>query len=717
MKATSEMNILDAVEMLSNITDLDLDKPVGILKYEDKKTGKITFKTLEAVDSDKKIKGLHDVEEAYLNTLRYLGSFYKEEFASKNWKETEDRIKSLMVIVGDLAKKLDRYGELIEKNEHRSVKTFKEFRNLQEFYQKNISPKVSEGTLGKWILEAARGAWGSDSTEIRGRAQKGKKVLQTTRIFIDLESVKNDTEYELFYLRKEDGGRFFSPELIRNIKLVSDFGDFINKAKPGDLLTDIDLWQDKVCQNIAKSMIKTANEEITLFFHDLFRHKDHDHISNLSKALFALFAASNPKNLKKEVSVKCAVDYFSDFLMFFERVLKNPEYQKIVAYPPKKSHTIARNTLRVVRAISDAIFEHKGFIEAARPLVHQLLEEGGHKISSEHVVENNAIWSRLAQASKAMDKVVKTHPNGPLNKVIETIVRGQYRTYQPISPINFPGYLYSFYYDEKAVRVLRIPSPTRQESIDKSEVLFEFIDFVQSEKPHLMIQMQDRTTFKESARAFCLEKLNDNISVFTLPLDTEFYHQTHLYYDEDSWDIFSDQVLDLALDPNAGFYLDEDIRDKIEPSVPSIIETLHSLFFQNKKALKRIERLVFLDLFYLFLTLKVIEVTKPKTLSFTCKDGLDTSNVFNALFFVFFELLSEEKISEAKLLDLETLLFAPPLLARERAPLAHRLMRLTHTIKHLETTKGTLGDKVYRDFVKEALRLLIGDDIAEGWVS
>lgn len=692
LKAYKTMNIVDAVELLSNIADLELDQEVGILVSEDAANGRTTFKTVGRVSEEDRVEGLHAIETAFKNTLDYLIKFYKEEFAAKDWEATRDRIKSLMVMVGDSANKLDAYGEVVEPKEHKSLKRCREYRNLQEFYKKNIAGEVVEGTLGKWILEAAKGAWGTKDTKV-----KASDIPETSRIYIDLESVKNDTEYELFYLRKEDGGRFFSPQLIRNIKLVSDFGDFVNKSKPGDLLTDIDIWQDRTIQHAALEMVRYSKTELNLLFKDLLKHRDHYLVEHIVKAALALIAASNPHNVKREAGHKACANYLEDFLGFYRKALLSDEYQRLIAYPPKKSHIIGRSILQVMHGLSRAMFEHKGYLDSCRSLIRHLMEEGGQK------ADNTTLWKCLDSGYRALDKVIKTHPNGPLNKVIDTIVRGQYHQLQPITPHNFPGWLYNIYLEDYAVAVLRLPSPTSQESIAKAEIIPEYAEFLRADEKHFTVNLQDRTLFKECARAFALESGD----VISIPVDTEFYHQASRYSEIDDWDDFSDQLRDLACDPTAGYWMNEELKEKIEPIVPQLIEMIHSLYFQNRKELNVEERKVFIDIFYFFLVQKAIGLVKPKSMAFVCKDGVDVSNSFSCLQWVFFELLSEENIKREKILDLETMLFLPPLLVRERLPLSSRFKRLLSAVKYIEGLREKLGAKVYSKLVSEALQLLV----------
>ncbi len=70
-----------------------------------------------------------------------------------------------------------------------------------------------------------------------------RKLGETKHLFVDLDSVKKDILSMNFFYRKEDGTRFFNPRLIRNIKLVSDFGLNVGKEEEKDPLFDLTTWR------------------------------------------------------------------------------------------------------------------------------------------------------------------------------------------------------------------------------------------------------------------------------------------------------------------------------------------------------------------------------------------------------------------------------------------------------------------------------------------
>lgn len=713
MNTQNNMTIVEAVEALSTIADLDFDKELGVLHKEEIRHGEnlVTYKTVQWLKGEQKEEGLRAVTDVFGTVLRYLKEYYENDTSIKDPK-TVDRIKIIMVLVGEAAKKIDKYGKIFQKSNFHSVTESKEYKTLQEFYHRQISHTIDEGMLGRWILGITRQAW-ADRTPIK---KSVSKAFETQHVFIDLESVKKDADYDLFSIRKEDGTRFFSPKLIRNIKLVSDFGATLSDDKRIDFLADLSIWQDRYLNHIAKEIIHETNLELNHFFKEIFRFKDHELVATIAKSIFALFLSAQNENVASS-NKKSAKGYFRDFMIYFKTALNSREYQKLIAYPPKKGYVVGQGILNVTESLARALYMSKRPLDSIAPLVRHLVDEGGKMISQEHNDEKSEIWSTLATSWQAMSKIMKHHPHGPLGKIIQAIENGDYNVFEPLSFENLPQCVFSLYVGGHKTSFVRISSPTTQESTVSAEVIPHFRAFCKTGHKNLIISLQDRTSWRECARAFAIEGLQDKATVVTLATDTDFYHQVAPYYEGGRWDVFSDHLLDQTMDSQSGFYFSDSIREKMEAFIPKAIESLHSLFFKNKNVMTREERLVFIDIFYLVLTLKAIDIVGPDRVAIACKDGLDTGNLFTNLISIFFQTLADEKITAEKLAQLQVNLFGPVLLTRERMPLADRFQRMLHVVRHLEEVKNDLGFERYQTLVKQTLGILFHNKFSDAYLS
>jgi hypothetical protein len=106
----------------------------------------------------------------------------------------------------------------------------------------------------------------------------------------------------------------------------------------------------------------------------------------------------------------------------------------------------------------------------------------------------------------------------------------------------------------------------------------------------------------------------------------------------------------------------------------------------------------FIEIFSLFLELKVIDLVRPDVVSFMCKDGVDQSQAAAVKLYVLLKLIHQERLSEHDRERLDAMLYGPALLYRERLMLPERFNRLLSVIKTLESIRGELGRA---EFAKE----------------
>ena len=279
------LTLVEAVETLSNIADLQIDKNLGIaekhnLIVTDKPLTYHTVHWLHHQDADETmsiVKGIFRV------ILKYLQNFYQNDYQNITDPQAADNIKTVMVLVGEAAKKLDKYTALFLKSQAESVTELREYKKLQEFYLSKIATQIDEGNLGEWV---------SALTQKKTVVLQGHEKSQEDA-FIDLESARRTLNMQLFLLYKEDGSRFFSPRLLRNIKLISDFGDYIGEEKKEDPLLNVEMWRDRTSYNYAKQLIKSTKNQIEKYFKLSLQNSHDELIETVNKTLIALLMAGN----------------------------------------------------------------------------------------------------------------------------------------------------------------------------------------------------------------------------------------------------------------------------------------------------------------------------------------------------------------------------------------------------------------------------------------
>lgn len=710
-----DISIIEAVETLSHIADIEFDADIGITEKHDLVVqGKeVTYRTVHWLHRQDPDETITLIKKTFRVVLKYLRNFYREDFRHIGNKQTLDGIKTIMVLVGEAAKKLDRYTTLFKDTKGKSVTDLREYKRLQEFYLSKIARKIDEGTLGKWILGLTKQAL--DKKEQVG--EEVEKVTSTKYVFVDLESVKRDTEYELFLLRKEDGTRFYNPRLIRNIKLVCDFGDYFKGFKGSDPFLGIQLWQDRVCQITASFMLQSISQYADRFYREAVRNQRRDLVPLLNKAIMALMMSANPRNLLRNSPVKSCQEYFTDFQVFLRKALMSGDYQKLITYPPKKSNRVACLLLSLCHKICNALYDSsKGYIDLVAPI--ETVQEKAEDVASKSLEvygEDEGLSHFLKRRYRAMERLIKMHQSGPLTKVIDILEKGGYQSFDPLLQGNIPAQLFSLYVQEHLIPNIRIPSPTHQEFIHKSQVVDEFKGFLRAitdsrvRSKHLLFNFQDRTSWKEHFRSTSIENLpkienfKKSLEVVTLAKDTEFYHQLAPYHEDNRAEVFIQHFKEHLKDENSGFYFPESIKKKIFPSfVNNMLNGIHRVFFGERNVLLREKRLDFIELFYFFLEMKIIELVKPSSFSFTCKDGIDVGGAASALMFAFMKLISQDRLTEVDREEMNLILYGPSLLIRERLMNPERFNRMLSVLKTTENLKEEFGSKNFKLIIHEA---------------
>lgn len=744
----SSLSVMDAIETLSTIADLDLEEFTEEMQSiqaeggEDSKQTAFT-KRVQWVQESLKGNGNGRIKEIYGVILNYLRNFYKKEHGYLTDPQALEGIKGIMVVVSDSAKKLDHFASYFKRNHRTSVTQLKEYKQLNEFYYKRIAKEVDEGMLGKWIL-----ALSQRTMERQNELLKKDFDLNATEIeeaprhlFVNLETVKKDTEYELFFIRKEDGSHYFSPRLLRNMKLICDFSGIELHKDP---LIDIQLWQDIQMHDIAKDILHDTHEVIDRFYHEAFKYRHRDLVINLHKCIMALFLCGNTKNMLQAVpssteeNKKGCYGYFLDFLYFLRETLHSNDYQKLLIYPQEKRKEVEGLLLTVLHGLCRAVFfglhRFHDFDSHLKDLMAKSQTDKAEgqtlgNLDSERnaITEKNQLQTMIENDYYALSKLFKNHSRGPLNKLLSAIFGGEYNAFDPFTQVNVPSCLYAIAIGGHKIVNIHLPSPTHQEYIHRANVLDEFkgaLRSCSSDFPpyrHLIINLQDRTSWKEHSRAVALEDLrvyeglDKALVVATLARDTEFYHQLANYQQENHANIFLKQLKELSGDESSGDYFPPIMKSKIvEDFTDGVIKAIHRIFFSNKNILLREHRLAFIEIYHTFLILKFLDITKPNSFSLTCKDGVDTAACSNALLFLFLKLLGKESFGQEAWTEFNRLLYTPAILVRERLPLKDRFERMKEAFKVIALVHDELGDELFSKVIHEAFGHFYESPIFDG---
>lgn len=640
------ISVIDAVDNLARMAEIDL-------LLED-------VASQDWLDPQNAPANQEKAKETFLVLHRYMRNLYENEKSQLKEPQLQRGLRAIMLLAGEAAQKLDRYTSLFQGR----VSKLKEYQDLTEYYQTKIIKRLHKPLE----TEILRGEQEEEVPEEGVDAQALK----------DLERVRKDRDYELFYIRKQDGNPFFTPHLLRHLRLVGEFDETLTSLEGEDPLLKIRALEDKDSQLSAKEILEAMMPTLDLFYHEALRHKERPFVAALNKAAMSLFLAANPRNLAHLAQVgsgkNCRL-YFADFHHFLREALSSEEYKHALsmASEPILIHT--------AHEMCCHLFLRKGARREAIEFIRYLSMRGGQASSSLDLAHI------LSEEDEKIRALLSQYPHGPLLKLLDDFRTqeergGELKGFDPFAQGNIPCHLYSFTYDDADVAILRIPAPIRQEVISKVEIVPEFYAFLHGLQTtfkgqrHLLFYLGNRTSWQEHARCAALEQLSKDpayaktLTVITLPKDSEFYNQTGSYQDlnraEQFITAFKEQI---AGGEACGYYFPAKLpMQEVEAFAAQSLEMIHRHFFASQDLLSRKNRLDFIEIFTQFLIVKMLTLLQPDSVSFTSKDAVDLGAAQNATLFAFLRLLNNPEPWKLQEIDfLLWLLNAPALLIRERA--------------------------------------------------
>ena len=576
-----------------------------------------------------------------------------------------------------------------------------EYKDLRLFFMNKIKKRFQEVLKSEAIWEEE---WGAQTEEI-DIEKLGLK---------DLEMVKRDREYELFYIRQDDGKPFFNRNLLRHIKLVSDFDEMVNGGKGEDPLLRIQSLLDTEAQAVAESIREIVKNELGDFLADAVQHKEIPIVGSMMKLTMSLMLACNPQNLVQNTTGKMCAYYLKDFHGFLREVLLSIEYQQLVNHSIEELDQLSRTLLKLIHGYAYAFFTCCGRPQDFFEYYQWLVKYSGFdkKLSKQEKEETLPFFSDIFDQHDLVTRTLKKYPNGPLFKTLDIFrERKAKEGFDPLIQGNSPYHQFTFSSQSFDAKCLKMPCPTFHVHISKAKVVEEFkgflhyIEMQKNLKRHLIFNLQDRTSWEEHARCQELEDLQNQaefvgqLVVVTLPKKSDFYDQLDTYLDlnsaEDFIQVFEEQV---TSGETCGFFFSSKIDQKeLKGFIKKVLPLIHAHCFEKKKELKRQERLDFIEIFHLLLCLKVLDIVKPDTFSFTCKDGVDVGATMSAGFLIFIKLMSENPQWDA--LEQSHLLWVlngAALILRERLVDYQRLSRMLSALSMIiesfskEKSKGSL---------------------------
>lgn len=697
-------SILEAVDHLSSMAEIEVEEVKEAQKelVEDK----IRVNVIRWLDPLNSEKTLTSAKSTFKAVHKYLQHVYTKESKALKDVDMQRGVRSIISLANEAAAKLDECRALV--GERGSVTDTKEYRELIEFYEKKILKrfekviKEEEEWENEWKGE-------EDAADIQRRGLK------------DLESVTRDRNYELFHLTKEDGARFYNRNLIRHIRLVADFDQLVSTVSGDDPLLRVRVVQDEQAQKTAKGIYNALEKDLNRWFQRTGKYRDDPFIQLFFRAIMSLLLAANRYNTISHTASKPCVSYFADFQWYLRHTLHNVDYLSFIENPSEEIDVFYDFTIDLIHKACYALYTHREDWEEGLSFLTRIVGRDRKEASQKSHHSSLAVWNEVLDEYEHLHAELNKYPSGPLFKVLDIIHEGSPGDFDPFLNEDRPKKNYSLHFGKNHIEVLSMACPTRQRFIHKAEVIPEFHGFLRHLKKTsqkvLVINFQERTSWKEFARCEALEKLHVKaefrfeIDVVTLPKETDFYHQADPYLKLDNSDEFKENLFQqLQSEEECGFHFPKYFkRDQLFDFARQAIEMIHKLFFGQKKRLSRKNRLDFIEIFYHLLVIKFLLVSQASHLIFCAKDGVDQAAIANGTFFALSKVLggfSEWKEEEKEMLT--ALLFVPALLVRERSV---DLKMLNRAVSMLANVSAEL--EVSRNKVQKAFNKLLGVSFCE----
>ncbi|MCB1115496.1 MAG: hypothetical protein KDK71_03405 [Chlamydiia bacterium] len=693
-----EMSIMDAVDNLSGMAELDtIEEKEGAARGVKK-----DLHQLKELSEEEKEATLSTVKGTFKTVHKYLKHVYTKDHAQLKDRDTQRGIKAIMVLADEAADKLSTCTSLFKHTyKEGKVSEIKEYKDLKNYFKNNILKRFEEvlASEAKWEEE-----WAVEDEKIDIERQGLK----------DLEMVKRDKQYELFYIRKDDGKPFFNRNLLRHIKLVSDFDEIVIGFEGEDPLLRINILIDHEAQMVAQEIRESARNELSDFYADALHHKEIPIINSVLKATMSLMLACNAHNLQENTMGKVCTRYLKDFHLFLRELLASLDYRRIIDIIDEEADQLTRATLHLIHALSFAFFVHSGKKQEMLSYLFDLIKRSwdGNPPNRANEITTDNLMSEIFDIHDSVTDMLKSYPSGPLFKTLDIFQdREEQEGFDPIGQGNPPYYLYTFSCSGFDASCLKIPCPTFHTHVNQAEVIDEFKGFLRhfeakkELKAHLHFNLQDATSWEEHARCDALEKLqrkaefSKQFVLVTLPKKNDFYFQSEDYLGvDDAADFLKLLEEQVKSGKECGFFFSKALDEKkLLSYVNKLIPLIHTHFFKGNKKLLRKERLDFIEIFYLFLELKIVEMVEPDTFTFSCKDGVDVGATSSAAFFALLKLLGKkEKWSKEEQDQLLWILCGPALTIRERLIDYERFSRMASVLSTLSLHFATDHDKILK---------------------
>jgi len=682
----SQLSLVEAISNLSNLADLRID-PNKSARNEEELHGLEPMEQALVNEALHALRGsggspVDAVRETFQAILSFATDFYRKQYSQLSKPQVRRNFRSLLAMVGEAGIKLNRCTGVFHTAQRTS--DLSEYRAIEDFYRHKLAKPLGDQNPAA-LENLARAELGEGIT--------GHGLSLHIRAAEDLQRLLDDSDYELFFLKKEDGQPFFSPALLRNLRVIHQLSGSLPETVEADPLLALREISDLEAHNRARHALEAGHDFWSFLAKNAVQQQESPLFRTLYQAMMALMLAGNSRNLLAAMPVKSSIQYLCDFLALFEMALGSEEYKDAISNlnpGPVQSQLIG-----LMSEVAQSLFNFAPPSTMIGPYIHKLIKSGRSQLDQ----HEHEVALQLLSDARAISTVLKRYPNGPLLRMLDFISAEDIPDcFDPLMQDNMPYRLWTLEHNNKSTAIIRIPSPTAQESITKAHPNPLFLAFLSTyvqaagSKRHLLINIQDRTSFRDRARCLALEELPKyaeylpHLTVVTLPRFGDFHFQCGVYQEDCSAEELLQQYTEQVLSgEDFGYYFPPGLKTGMQERLKIIAKDMLNKYAINQGSLSRNERLVLIDIFFNELVLDLIQRMSPESVSITDKDGCDAAACANTLFYIFYHWKQQSHWTPPDEDLLHTMLFGPALTIRERMVQNAELVRLAQTLYFLQT--------------------------------
>lgn len=633
------LQVLDAVETLSQLSQVS-DKMHPDMLPQPERIKKAFF-TLSSY-----LEGLYKTDQMLLKNHDYLAS-----------------LKAVMVIASEAFDKLDVVAKLFNKAKTDLGET--EFNHLYDFYLKKINFKV-EHVAGEVF---------------RHSEQEKERALTDTHGIKNLEVIRKDTDYELFFIKDEEGLNYFSKNLLRHTQLLGTFDELFLVFQGDDPFIKLKFIEDRLKQKRALFIKSELNTRIDYFLKEAFRFKKHPFIGYTNQMLMALCLASYPSLVMQNDPTKACFEYFNDLILFITTVVVRPEFFKTNASEALADKGIIASQ-RFIAGVIRALFLSKNDTSYIAEHLYQFVKKP--------VFENFSpisFFDKLLEFDKSVRAVLANFPSGPLMKALDFIKEADKPTiFRPLSA-NLPQNLFDFQLQDKVLSCLCMGSPTIQEDI-KTAVIDPMFSIFMSHLEGgntLIIDLEEGLNIHNQARLKALyEFASDHVVVSFIPRGGLLYNMQDIYAFIDDVSEFKALILEQFEAQDSYVYAKSMLFDK---DIKPLFDLIHEDVFSAKSHLNFKERLIFIEILQLFMGVSLIDKYEAANIIIVCKDGLDHANMYLMGLYALVKLINHENLLTKECFNFfVSELYGPAMILRDRPIFEDSLVRMCSALSYIQAT-------------------------------